>query len=318
MAAGILSVAAAVEGWSLFSRILLAFAGLTFAVMAMANLAAARPTNAVADDRGDSQLAIAFVLFTWTAACGVLGDRISSLLPPAEVVLAVLAAIGWVVAVWTFARALQHFAEGWRSWEVGGSWLLAVVAPQSLSILGSSIAGRTSGSAAVAVAVAFWVLGIVVYAALIGLVIRRLVRREMSLDRLTPDYWITMGALAISTVAALDLLRIAGNWHAWLLALAGATFICSALWIPLLVGVEIWQIGRRGLSFSHDILRWSTVFPLGMFSVASYELARTAGLNDLILVAQAFFWVGLTVAVLNAGSAAPAAASALRRIVYCE
>ena len=317
MALGVLSVAADLEHRDLVSAVLLVFAALTFGVFIVANLVVAtQSADGRSRNRGDPHSAL--VLFTWVAGCGVLGDRLARPFPPAEVLLAVFAAAGWVVGVWAFTRALVRRAGGWRSWEVSGSWLLAVVAPQSLAILSSSIAARTGSIAILAFAVAFWGLGIAAYCGLIGLIIRRLVRQELSLDRLTPDYWITMGALAISTVATLDLSGQAGDWRLWLVVLAGASLVGSALWIPLMLAAEVVQIRHRRITFSHDFLRWSTVFPLGMFSVASYEIARRTQLTDLALVAQLFLWVGLAVALLNAGSTVPAASRALRRIVWCE
>lgn len=317
MAIGILSMAAELGRWELLSTILLALAVVALASIVIANLiVTAGSTGAKPWNRSDTHLAL--VLFTSTAACGVLGERVASIVAPAVFAFAVLAVAAWVVAVWVFVRALRGAPNGWRSWGVSGSWLLVVVAPQSLSILASSIANRTHSAAALGAALAFWVLGIALYCGLIGLVIRRLIRRDVMLDRLTPDYWITMGALAISTVAALDLAGGAGGWRQWLIVLAVLTFTGAALWVPLLVAVEAAQARRRGLSLTHDILRWSTVFPLGMFSVASYELAREAALTDLVLIAQVFLSVGLIVAVVNAGSAAPTAVRALRRIVWCE
>ena len=317
MAIGILSVAAGLERRDLLSGALLAAAVLTFAVVVVANLIAAGwSSDAVDGWRGDPHRAL--VLFTWVAACGVLGESVAGRLPPAEVTLGVLAATGWGVGVWVMVSALRGHTGGWTSWEVSGSWLLAVVAPQSLSILASSLAARTGYEVILGAGVAFWIVGIAVYCALIGLIIRRLARSELGIDQLTPDYWITMGALAISTVAALDLSAQAGAWSQPLVAIAGVTLIYSALWIPLMLVSEVVQIRHRRLSFGHDILRWSTVFPLGMFSVASYGLARMAALPDLALVAQGFLWAGLALALLNAGSAVPAATTTLRRIVWCE
>lgn len=316
MAIGILSMAAELGRWQLLSTILLGIGVVVFASIVVANLGvAAGFTEAKPWNRRDPHLAL--VLFTATAACAVLGERVASIVPLAVIAFGVLAVATWVAAVWAFVHALRRQPGGWGSWEVSGSWLLVVVAPQSLSILASSIALQTHNAAALSVAVAFWVLGIALYCGFIGLVIRRLIRRDVMLDRLTPDYWITMGALAISTVAALDLAAGAGVWRQWLILSASVTFIGAALWVPLLVAVEAAQARRRGLSLAHDILRWSTVFPLGMFSVASYELARGTGLTDLVPVAELFLSVGLLVAIVNAGSAAPTAARALRRIVWC-
>lgn len=68
--------------------------------------------------------------------------------------------------------------------------------------------------------------------------------------------------------------------------------------------LELARARARGLSIRYDSGRWSTVFPLGMFSLASHELGSTVGgLPDLGTVASVAFWVGLAVALFNLGRA---------------
>jgi hypothetical protein len=91
--------------------------------------------------------------------------------------------------------------------------------------------------------------------------------------------------------------------------LAPAVWAGAALWIPCLCVMEVIRVQRVGLGMRYDFLRWSTVFPLGMFNVASHDL----GIPALDPIAAAFLWVGLAVAILNvAAGAAP-----LRRESTC-
>lgn len=101
-------------------------------------------------------------------------------------------------------------------------------------------------------------LGLVAYCALIALIIRRLARSAVAVDEFTPDDRITMGALAISTVAALDLdrtsggLDLASGLSVGLATGALATWVCGAGWIPYLCVVELVRARIGGVSRRYD------------------------------------------------------------------
>jgi tellurite resistance protein TehA-like permease len=64
-------------------------------------------------------------------------------------------------------------------------------------------------------------------------------------------------------------------------------------WIPLLVLVGIWRhIGQR-LPLSYDPQYWSLVFPLGMYSSASFAFAEVTGLPFLHFLARWFSFFAL-------------------------
>jgi tellurite resistance protein TehA-like permease len=278
MAVGILSLAANLDRQSFLSRILLGLALVVFATLVVRSAGALNPDRS----RG------ALVLFSWVASCGVLGQGLGVWLPVARYAFAALALGGFIAALVVLAPLIRKERQ-WRSWPVNGSWLLAVVAVQSLSILAASTAPAVFG-----VGVALWVLGLATYGFLITLIIRRLVRQEVDAAGLSPDYWITMGALAISTVAAVGL-RLG--------PLALAAWACGAAWITYLCVVELMGVRARGLQFRYDTLRWSTVFPLGMFSVASHELAHLDGVPIFNSIGSLSFWTGLGLAILIAAAA---------------
>lgn len=278
MATGILSIAANTEGQAFLSRFLLALALVVFAV-----LVARSARSPDWDWRRD-----ALMLFSWVASCGVLGEGLGVWFPIARSAFAALAFAGFIAALVVLASLIRS-GRHLRLWPVTGSWLLAVVAVQSLSILATS-----TGPGLFAIGMALWVLGLAIYGFLIALIIRRLVRRDVDAARVSPDYWITMGALAISTVAAVSL-------HLGPLELA--VWTCAAAWIPYLCVVEVIGVRARGLRFRYDSLRWSTVFPLGMFSVASHELALLYGVSILDRIGSLAFWAGLGLAIVTAAAA---------------
>lgn len=281
MAAGILSVGAKLNGLLPLSDALLVLACIALALTLAVNLA-----------RGGFELRrFVLVALTWVAACGVISDRLRGVSPAASDALMVLALAGFGVAV---VAVLRHAMSGpgpVHRWPVRGSWLLAAVALQSVAILLAAWSTRAAAGV--------WVAGLAVYLVVAVLIVRRILMRAVRIEELTPDYWITMGALAISTVA---LFAIEPPHQ--MVPVEVATWAAAAAWVPFLCIAEAVRARRSGLSLRHDAERWSTVFPLGMLGVASHYVAAATGAGFIEIVAIAMFWAGIAVAAVNAGSAA--------------
>ena len=64
-------------------------------------------------------------------------------------------------------------------------------------------------------------------------------------------------------------------------------------WIPLLVLFGFWRYVIRGYSRAYEPRLWNVVFPLGMYTVASYSLGQVAGLGFMVSVARVWVWVGV-------------------------
>jgi tellurite resistance protein TehA-like permease len=54
----------------------------------------------------------------------------------------------------------------------------------------------------------------------------------------------------------------------------------------------VWRYLVRRYSRAYEPRLWSVVFPLGMYTVASYTLGKAAGLGFMVSIAQAWVWVG--------------------------
>jgi tellurite resistance protein TehA-like permease len=112
-----------------------------------------------------------------------------------------------------------------------------------------------------------------------------------SRPRFGPDLWVTMGALAIATLAGTELLAAAravdslGAFRPVLRDLDIATWATASAWIPPLLVAE----ARNRAGWHYRSSRWSFVFPLGMYSVATQALGRVAHLGPLADVARVFF-----------------------------
>jgi tellurite resistance protein TehA-like permease len=181
---------------------------------------------------------------------------------------------------------------------LNGTWLVSVVATQAVAILtvlvaaGDSFAGMREPM--LFMALALWLGGGAIYFLIIPLIFYRYMFVRMAPADLTPPYWIDMGAAAISTLAGAMLAE-----HAALSPLVGelTPFVkgftllywsIASWWIPMLVVLGTWRHLAGGVPLAYDPLCWGGVFPLGMYSVATYELMHIIQAPFLSYVSQAF------------------------------
>ena len=97
---------------------------------------------------------------------------------------------------------------------INGAWLIATVATQSVSVLGSLVAGEFGAAHDVVrfVALAMFLLGGMLYLSIITLIFYRFTFVHLTSEDMTPPYWISMGAVAITTLAGAMLLLRGGDW----------------------------------------------------------------------------------------------------------
>jgi tellurite resistance protein TehA-like permease len=194
--------------------------------------------------------------------------------------LAGMALQGWLSLAPMIARRMWRDRSGLRDRAHGG-WELASVATSGLAILMADLKS-------VFWAVLLWAVAIAVYLAMTGLIVSR-ARRDAGAPVLArPDVWILMGGAAIATLAG-DHLDKAGLTVVWPVTVV--TWLVATAWIPLLVYVCI----RRRVG-----LAWAAVFPLGMYSSATYATAVETGWRWLTTVSLAFFWIALVAWMLTA------------------
>jgi tellurite resistance protein TehA-like permease len=282
--------------WPLFSIALVAYPVLWIIFLARI----VRFPRAFAEDFTSHERGPAFL--TIVAANGVLGGdfaafhTLTGLMPGVfwfSVALWTVLVYGFLSAV-TVANVKPDLEHG-----LNGSWLLLVVATESLSLLGSLLADQTGGKApAVFAALAFYLLGAMLYVLLSALVFFRWVFRPMHPAELGAPWWINMGAVAIAAYAGSRLmaLPITGPELRPLLRFVSPFTVflwtTSTFWIPLLVILFVWKEMQRGPR-GYDPALWSAVFPLGMYVLATYDYATVARLPFLEPIPQAMFWFAL-------------------------
>ncbi len=326
MATGIVSLACSkldlpiVARWLFFLNVVLY--GLMWLLLALRLLR--HPGRVLADLR-DHARGPGF--FTVVAATSVLGAQFVVLLGPGTVSLALwwLAAGLWLVLTYAIFAALTvkedkpPFHRG-----INGGWLLTVVATQSLTVLGAllvpAIAEPWQRPLAF-VALSMWMWGGMLYIWLMTLIFYRHLFFRLSPTDLDPPYWINMGAMAISALAGALLVLDAhevgflGVLEPFLKGFTVFFWASGTWWIPLLLVLGVWRHVVRRFPLRYDPLYWAAVFPLGMYAVATHEMAEAMALPFLdvippyFLVAALAAWLltmaGLLLAIARRPAASP-------------
>lgn len=239
--------------------------------------------------------------FTVVAATGVLGTQVM-LLHDGRLAAQILwwVCVGlWAVCTYTVFTLLT-IAEKKPTLEEGinGGWLVAVVATQSVCVLGCTLKGAVLGPEASDVALfvlmSFWLGGGMLYLWIISLIFYRYMFFCFSPSDLMPPYWINMGAVAISALAGALLAETAEGstllapLRPFILGLTMMYWATATWWIPMLLVLGVWRHCVRKVLLSYDPLYWGLVFPVGMYSVCTFRLADALDASFLLWIARIF------------------------------
>ncbi len=238
--------------------------------------------------------------FTAIAATSILGSQFSLLTNNRVLPLClwVFAVILWVALIYLFFLAVT-VKEPKPSLELGlsGAWLILVVSTQSISVLASLVSPEIPGI--LFFGLCMFLLGSMLYFPLFTLIIFRWTFFAMSAVHLSPPYWINMGAIAITTLAGSRLILSSSRWallEQLLPFLTGFTllfWVTATWWIPLLLLVGAWRHLYKRYPIQYDPQYWGMVFPLGMYTTATFILGKAMDVPFTVVIASKFIYVAI-------------------------
>ena len=307
MATGIVSVAMQNHHAYAISVTLLWLTGIEYVVLLGAYLwRLARFRSAAGADLFDPGRAFGY--FTFVAATEVLGTRLA--LDQHHMAAFVLLAVGWsawpvlgYVIPWT--AALGHARHPILQ-NANGTWFIWAVASQSIAVLAATLEpsvniGRPELSL---LAVLSWSVGIFLYAATGILVAARMLLYPLRPDDMTPPYWVSMGATAITVLAGARIVEMADaptvTATRGLVAGASVVFWAFGTWlIPPLIAAGVWRHVAHRIPLRYEAPLWSVVFPLGMYGVGSHYRGQTDHLPAVNAIGANESWVALGAWILT-------------------
>ena len=240
---------------------------------------------------------------TIVAATNVLGSQFV-ILQSNQTIALVLWVLGlalWLLLTYAIFTAFTVKEEKPSLEEgINGAWLLFIVSTQSIPVLGMLLVSRFEALQEMFTfaMLGFYLLGCMFYILIISLIVYRFMFFKIEAEDMNPSYWINTGAVAITTLAGANILL---RGHASFLAefapfIKGFTvffWAAGTWWIPYLFIVGAWRHFYKHYPLTYHPVYWGLVFPMGMYTVATYRLAEVLSMDFLLLSPQYFIYLAL-------------------------
>lgn len=302
MATGILSIAAQDHSYTLLDLSLAGLAAITFVFLCIGFLMRmiARPLALIRHAR---ETDVALRLFTFVAACAVLGARFHTN-PWVLWSLAGLTGAGWFILSALTVEDIHASSLARLRSRAHGAWLLGSVATAGLAITAANLAINTQWMLWTVLAISAWILAMVLYLITACFIVLA-TSRPIAVHSIEPDAWVLMGAVAICAVAGIHVRTVLASQgmlselavfiHLAIIVL----WLAASAWIPILLSVQIRQYTHhRNESVHFTRAWWAAVFPLGMYSTATQAAAPALQSDALTDISVVVYWVAFGIWIL--------------------
>lgn len=250
--------------------------------------------------------------FTFVAGTCIIGSQILNIvqLPSIAFIIWIIGIILWVVIMYTFFFSITtrdnkpELQEG-----INGGWLIAAVATQSVSVLGTQLSPYVTEGRDILIFFTFcmYLLGSMLYINIIALIFYRLTFLQLNRSAITPPYWTTMGAVAITTLAGANLilhsryLTLLEELTPFIKGFTLFYWVTSTWWIPLLIMLMLWRLLYHKVPIRYNAQYWAMVFPLAMYTLSTHQLALAMELPFLFSIPNIFIYITLVTLLSGLG-----------------
>ncbi|MBN8654252.1 MAG: tellurite resistance/C4-dicarboxylate transporter family protein [Anaerolineae bacterium] len=247
---------------------------------------------------------------TIVAATNVLGSQfvVLEVNQTAALILWGLGLLLWLLLIYTIFTAFTVKEEKPTLEEgINGGWLLFIVSTQSIPVLGMLLAPHFEKwlEMFTFAMLGFYLLGCMFYILIISLIVYRFMFFKIEAEEMNPSYWINTGAVAITTLAGANILLkgtapFLSDLFPFIKGFTIFFWAAGTWWIPYLFIVGAWRHIYKRYPLTYHPVYWGLVFPMGMYTVATFRLAQALKLDFLMLIPRYFIYLALIAWALTA------------------
>ncbi len=128
---------------------------------------------------------------------------------------------------------------------------------------------------------------------------------EIPAAKIEPSYWINMGALAITALAGGSLMAADSKsalihlLSPFVLGIAIASWAAASCWISWLLILGVWRHLIKRVKIAYSYQYWGMVFPLGMYTTCTFQVAKAANLAFLLVIPYFTVYAALVAWILT-------------------